>query len=83
MEFELANCSIQEVKLGAHVYYIVTMTTTTTNSISQFSLKLLVHSSNLLTVPRVEMKLGTHACNIIFMTTTLFEEQQKALDDFH
>ncbi|CAI8046257.1 hypothetical protein GBAR_LOCUS25564 [Geodia barretti] len=27
-----------EVKLGAHVYYIVSMTTTTTNSLRHFSL---------------------------------------------
>ena len=38
-------------------------------------LLLLPHSSNSLTVPRMEMKLGTHACNIISMTTTLFEQQ--------
>ena len=49
-----------EVKLGAHVYYIVSMTTTITNSLRHFSLKLLLHSSNLLTVARVEVKLGVH-----------------------
>ena len=46
------------VKLGAHVYYIVSMTTTTTNSLRHFSLKLLPHFSNLLTVARMEVKLG-------------------------
>ena len=49
-----------EVKLGAHVYYIVSMTTTTTNSLRHLSLKLLLHSSNLLTVERMEVKLGAH-----------------------
>ncbi|CAI8031923.1 hypothetical protein GBAR_LOCUS18081, partial [Geodia barretti] len=46
------------------------MTTTTTNSLRHFSLKLLLHSSNSLTVPRMEMKLVTHVCNIVSMTTT-------------
>ena len=70
------------VKLGVHVYYIVSMTTTTTNSLGHFSLKLLLHSSNSLTVPHMEMKLGTHACNIISMTTTLFEQQKIASGNF-
>ena len=64
----------EEVKLGVHVYYIVSMTTTTTNSLRHFSLKFLLHSSNSLKVPRTEMKLGTHAFNIISMTTTLFSK---------
>ena len=68
----------EEVKLGVHVYYIVSMTTTTTNSLGHFSLKFLLHSSNSLKVPRTEMKLGKHAFNIISMTTTLFEQQQIA-----
>ncbi|CAI8041208.1 hypothetical protein GBAR_LOCUS22917, partial [Geodia barretti] len=66
----LLTVARMEVKLGAHVYYIVSMTTTTTNSLRHFSLKLLLHSSNSLTVPRMEMKLGTHVCNIVSMTTT-------------
>ena len=61
-----------EVKLGAQVYYIFSMTTTTTNSLRHFSVKLLLHS---LTVPRMEIKLSTNACNIISMRTTLFEQQ--------
>ncbi|CAI8046736.1 hypothetical protein GBAR_LOCUS25841, partial [Geodia barretti] len=56
-----------EVKLGAHVYYIVSMTTTTTNSLRYFCLKLLLHSSNLLTAAHLEMK---HCMHIISMTTT-------------
>ena len=71
----------EEVKLGVHVYYIVSMTTTT-NSLRLFSLKFLLHSSNSLKVPRTEMKLGTHAFNIISMTTTLFEQQQIASGNF-
>ena len=53
----LLTVAHMEVKLGAHVYYIVSMTTTTTNSLGHFSLKLLLHSSNLLTVARMEVKL--------------------------
>ncbi|CAI7991087.1 hypothetical protein GBAR_LOCUS623 [Geodia barretti] len=56
-----------EVKLCAQVDYIVSMTTTTTNSLRHFSLKLLLHSSNLLTAAHMEMKHGMH---IISMTTT-------------
>ena len=59
-----------EVKLGAHVYYIVSMTTTTTTSLRHFSLKLLLHSSNLLTVARMEVKLGAHVYYIVSMATT-------------
>ena len=61
-----------EVKLGADMYYIVSMTTTITNSLREFSLKLILHSSNLLTVARMEVKLGTHAYYIISMTTKCF-----------
>ena len=49
--------------LGAHVYYIVSMTTTTAKASGTF-----VYNS--LTVPHMEMKLGTHVCNIVSMTTT-------------
>ena len=45
-----------EVKLCADVYYIISMMTTTTNSLSDFSLKLLPHSSNF-TAARMEVKL--------------------------
>ena len=58
-----------EVKLGAHVCNIVSTTTTTTNSLRHFSLKLLLHSSNLLTVPRMEVKLGAHVYYIVSMMT--------------
>ncbi|CAI8031922.1 hypothetical protein GBAR_LOCUS18081 [Geodia barretti] len=43
------------------------MATTTTNSLRHFSLKFLLHSSNLLTAAHMEMKHGMH---IISMTTT-------------
>ena len=59
-----------EVKLGAHVYCIVSMTTTTKNSLGHFSLKLLLHSSNSLTVPCMEMKLGAHVYYMVSMTIT-------------
>ena len=49
-----------EVKIGSHVYYIVSMTTTTTNS--------LLHSS--LTVERMEVKLGAHMYYMDSMKTT-------------
>ena len=39
------------------MYYIGSMTTTTTNSLGHFSLKLLLHSSNSLTIARMEVKL--------------------------
>ena len=39
-----------EVKLGAHVYYIVSMVTTSNNSLRHFSLKLRLVSPSLLTV---------------------------------
>ena len=57
----LLTVARMEVKLGAHVYYIVSMTTTTTHTLRQFSLKLLLYSSNLLMAAHMEMKLGTHA----------------------
>ena len=56
-----------EMKLGAHVCYIVSMTTTTTNSLRHFCLKLLLHSSNLLTAAHMEVQHGMH---IISMWTT-------------
>ncbi|CAI8042218.1 hypothetical protein GBAR_LOCUS23449, partial [Geodia barretti] len=46
------------------------MTTTTTNSLRHFSLKLLLHSSNSLTIARMEVKLGAHVYYIVSMTTT-------------
>ena len=79
-----------EVKLGAHVYYIVSMTTTTTNSLRHFSLKLLLHSSNSNSpmVARIEMKPGMYAYYIISMTITCFHDDRilfaidKALGNF-
>ena len=56
-----------EVKLGAHVYAIVSMTTT---SLGHFSLELFLHTSNLLTLARMEVKLGAHVYAIVSMTTT-------------
>ena len=57
-----------EMKLGMYAYYIISMTITCFHDdcilfekASGNSLKLLLHSSNLLTVVRIEMKLGTHA----------------------
>ena len=67
---DLLTVTRMEVKLGAHVYYIVSMTTITRNSLRQYTLKLLLHSSNLLTAAHREMMLGTHAYYIISMTTT-------------
>ena len=63
-----------EVKLGAHVYYIVSMTTTTTNSLRHFSLKLLLHFSNFPMVARIEVKLGMYTYYIISMMITCFHD---------
>ena len=66
-----------EIKLGTRdEYHMVSMTTTCClnkkNSNRQFSLKFLLCSSNLLTVPpHMEMKLGTHAYYIVSMTYCL------------
>ena len=70
----LLTVARMEVKLGAHVYYIVSMTTTTTNSLRHFSLKLLLRSSHLLTVARMEVRLGTYAYYNISMTITCFHD---------
>ena len=43
---------------------------TTTNSLSHLSPKLLLHSSNLLTVARMEVTLGADVYYIVSMTTT-------------
>ena len=64
----LLTVAPMEVKLGAHVYYIVSMMTTTTNSLRHFSLKLHLHSSNSLIVAR--MKLDAHVYCIVSVTTT-------------
>ena len=62
-----------EIKLVLHgdetwcVYYIVSMITTTTNSLRHFSLKLLLQSSNSLMAAHMEMKRSMH---IISLTTT-------------
>ena len=44
-----------EVKLGTHMYSIVSMTTTNKNPYALF-LELLLHSSNILIVARMELK---------------------------
>ena len=58
-----------EVKLGAHVYCIVSMMTTTTNSLRHYSLKLL-----LLTVAHTEVKLSVHVYYISMTTTCFYED---------
>ena len=65
----LLTVARMEVKLGAHEYYITSMTTTTTNSLRHFSLKLLLHS---LTIARMEVKLGMCAHYIISKAITRF-----------
>ena len=55
-----------EMKLGTHVYYIISMTPTC-----------FYDDSNLLTVPRMEMKLGTNAYDIISITTTYYLNNNK------
>ena len=64
---KFANDTNLEIKLGTHVCNIVSMTTITTNSLRHFSLKLLLHSSNLLMSAHMEMK---HGMRIISVTTT-------------
>ena len=58
-----------EVKHGTHAKYIVSMTTTTANSLR--------YSSNLLTAALMEMKLGTNVYDIISMTTTYYLNNNK------
>ena len=48
---------------------MVSMTTTNNNSLRQFSLKLLLHFSNLPTTVHMEMKLRAHVYSIVSMTT--------------
>ena len=57
-----------ERKLGMYAYYIISMTTA--YCLKSLSLKLLLHSSNLLTVGRMKVKLGAHLFYIISMMTT-------------
>ena len=65
-----------EMKLSTHTYYITPMTLKwfpwqppTTNSLRQFSLKSLLHFSNLPTMVHMEMKLCAHTYFIVSMTT--------------
>ena len=74
-----------EMKLSTHTYYVTPMTHTyyitpmthkwlpwqqpTTNSLGQFSLKSLLHFSNLPTMVHMEMKLCAHMYFIFSMTT--------------
>ena len=65
-----------EMKLGMYAHYIIISTTITCfhddrilfeKAPGAISLKILLHSSNLLTVARMEVKLGVH---VYSMTTT-------------
>ena len=64
------------MKLSTHTYYVTPMThkwfplqQPTTNSLRQFSLKSLLHFSNLPTMVHMEMKLCAHTYFIVSMTT--------------
>ena len=64
------------IKLSTHTYYITPMTLNlfpwqppTTDSLRQFSLKSLLHFSNLPTIVHMEMKLCAHVHFIASMTT--------------
>ena len=64
------------MKLSTHTYYVTLMTLNwfpwkplTTNSLRQFSLKSLLHFSNLPTMVHMEMKLCSHVYFIVSMTT--------------
>ena len=64
------------MKLSTNTYYITPITLKwfpwqppTTNSLRQFSLKSLLHFSNLPTMVQMEMKLCVHAYFIVSMTT--------------
>ena len=64
------------MKLSTHTYYVTPMTHNwfpwqqpTTNSLGQFSLKSLLHFSNLPTMVHMEMKLCAHMYFIVSMTT--------------
>ena len=65
-----------EMKLSTHTYYITPIThkwfpwqPPTKNSLRQFSLKSLLHFSNLPTMLHMEMKLCAHMYFIVSMTT--------------
>ena len=66
-----------EMKLGTYVYYIISMTITCFHdghvlfekASGNIFFKLLLHSSNLLTVAHMEVKLGAHVYYIVSMTT--------------
>ena len=51
------NVATRKAGGATHAYYTVSMTTTT-NILRQFSSKLLLHSSNSLSITRMEVKLG-------------------------
>ena len=64
------------MKLSTHTYYITPMTPNlfpwqppTTDRLRQFSLKSLLHFSNLPTMVHMEMKLCAHVYFIVSMTT--------------
>ena len=56
------------MKLGTHVYAMVSMTTAPTNNNLRY-IVIFLHSSNLLTVARMEVKLGVYVYLIVSMTT--------------
>ena len=70
----LLTVARMEVKLGAHVYYIVSMTTTT-NSLRHLSSKIFLHSSNLLTLDPGDLKsrnfIGPIFCLKLIISTRL------------
>ena len=65
----LPTMVLMEMKLCAHMYFIVSMTTVNKNSLRDFPLKLLLHFSNLQTMQCMELKLGTHVYLNVSMTT--------------
>ena len=65
-----------EVKLGTHMYSIVSMTTTNKNPYTLF-LELLLHSSNLLMVARMELKRPpTESNDFLFIAHTYKNERR-------
>ena len=52
----------REMKLCAHVYFIVSMTTVNKNSLRHFSLQLHLSFSKLHAIQCMELKLGSYAC---------------------
>ena len=57
------------MKLGTHVYFSVSMTTTNKNGLGHFSLQLLLHFSKLQTIQYMKVKNGTNEYFSISMAT--------------